>query len=62
LTQPPFPLHTAVNVLLAGEALLSPERFESGRQLDDVLFENLENFPISLAGDALLSPERFVPH
>jgi len=60
LTQPPFPLHTAVNVPLAGEALLSPERFESERQLDDVL--DFDNLPINLAGDALLSPDRFVPH
>jgi len=44
-TQPPLPLQT--EVVLAGEALLSPDRF--ALQLDDLTH---------LAGDALLSPER----
>jgi len=49
-TQPPLPLQTEVVLNpkdLAGEALLSPDRF--ALQLDDLTH---------LAGDALLSPER----
>jgi len=49
-TQPPLPLQTEVvlnPIDLAGEALLSPDRF--ALQLDDL---------IHLAGEALLSPER----